>query len=80
MTLEERAKTAHFLKGHAVANAPLWLVLLDATKGDPLRAQEMEAGLSRVWWERYQVYRDEYGRAMKYLEAKAKAKHGRRKA
>ena len=48
--------------GHAV-EVPLWVVVLDMADGDPLRAQEIEAGLSRDWWEKYMVYARERGRA-----------------
>ncbi len=78
MTPEERAKVSHFLKGHGVTNPPLWLVLLDAAKGDPLQAMHMEAELNQVWWERYMVYRDELGREMKAQQAKVQ--RGKRKA
>ncbi len=33
--------------------------ILEAAKYDPLRAQEIESGLSQVWWQRYQVYQHE---------------------
>ena len=72
MTLEEQAQVAHFLKGHAVNNPPLWLVLMDAAGGDPLKAMHMEAELSQEWFERYLVYRQELGRAAKAQEARLK--------
>lgn len=51
----------HF-KGHAM-ELPLWVVILDAAEGDPLRAQEMEERLSREWWERWMIYTREKARA-----------------
>lgn len=58
-------------------NPPLWLMLIEAAHGDPLRAQEIEAGLNQVWAERYFVYRDELGQAMKRQEQQVK--RGKRK-
>jgi hypothetical protein len=45
-------------------------MLLEAADYDPLRAQEIEAQVSQVWWERWQVDREAR------LSAKAK-KHGK---
>lgn len=78
MTFEEKAKIAHFLKGHGITNPPIWLVLLDAAKGDPLQAQRMEDELTQVWWERYTAYRDELSKAYRLQESQVK--RGKRKA
>jgi hypothetical protein len=46
------------------------LTILEAAKYDPLRAQEIEAGLSRVWWERYAIYQATAARLAKQEERK----------
>lgn len=38
--------------------APLWHFVLEAAHHDPLRAQEIEAGVSQYWWECYLADRD----------------------
>lgn len=55
-------RARHFLKGIAT-EAPLWLLVLEAAKWDPLRAQEIEAGLSERWWANYLAYREGASRA-----------------
>ena len=58
-----------FLRG-IPASAPLWLVILEAARFDPLRAQEIEAGLSEDWWTNYMVYRRNQGIVNREAEAK----------
>lgn len=60
-----------FLRGIA-AEVPLWLIILEAAKFDPLRAQEIEAGLSEEWWTHYMVYRRNQG----IVNREAERKHG----
>lgn len=44
---------------------PFWVAILEAAGGDPLRAQEMEAGLTREWWEYWTIYHSERMKAAK---------------
>ena len=60
------------MRGHKVYDPPLWLLVLEAAQGDPLRAQVIEAELSRVWWERWLIYRQEQGKAIEIEERKAR--------
>ncbi|KRT76723.1 MAG: hypothetical protein XU14_C0033G0021 [Armatimonadetes bacterium CSP1-3] len=52
-----------FFKG-IPAEVPLWVAILQAASGDPLRAQEIESGLSEAWWQRYQEYIREQNKAI----------------
>lgn len=40
-------------------------MILEAAGWDPLRAQEIEAGLSERWWVNYLAYREQAARAQK---------------
>ena len=63
MSPDELTKVINFMQGNMVYDPPLWLMILDAAQGDPLKAQEIEAGLSSYWWERWLIYRKEQGNA-----------------
>jgi len=55
------------------------VVILDAADNDPLRAQEIEEGLSEFWWERYRIYRKEQSIAQQEEQRKAERQsRGRR--
>ncbi len=41
------------LRGILGAKPPPWANILAAADGDPLRAQEIENGVSELWWERW---------------------------
>lgn len=66
------AQVANFMKGKRIYNPPLWLLIMDAASGDPLRAQEIEAGLTREWWERWLLYRKKQGEAAEEMERRYK--------
>lgn len=57
---------------------PFWIQILAAADFDPLRAQEMEAGLSARWWNYYLIASKE--RATVAQAEARKAKHGKRRA
>lgn len=40
-----------------MGEVPLWVMVLEAAGGDPLRAQEMEERLSQLWWDRWMTNR-----------------------
>jgi hypothetical protein len=44
--------------------------ILEAAKHDPLRAQEIEAGINKVWWQRWEVYQRETVKIAKSDERK----------
>jgi hypothetical protein len=44
-----------FFKGHKM-EVPLWVIILNAAGGDPLRAMEIEERISQEWWERMGEY------------------------
>lgn len=46
-----------------IAEIPLWVLILEAAGGDPLRAAELEDSVSQTWWERYMLYRQEKAKA-----------------
>jgi hypothetical protein len=63
----------HYLGGHKVTiNPGWWPIVLEAANNDPLRAQEIEANLSRDWWEKYLVYRQEQAEIAKAQERKGR--------
>jgi len=49
------------------------VLVLEMAGYDPLRAQEIEAGLTQEWWERWLVDREERIKADEY---RRKHKHG----
>lgn len=42
---------------------PVWAVILSMAQGDPLRAQEIEEGLTEEWWFRWLAWNSEMNRA-----------------
>ena len=55
-------------KGVSV-EVPLWVSILQAASGDPLRAQELEEKLSATWWRRYQEYVREQNKAIEEMKS-----------
>jgi hypothetical protein len=51
---------------------PLWVSVLEAAKGDPLRAQQIEKELTGYWWERWVLYQRESTKAEEERQRKAK--------
>jgi len=43
------------------AQVPMWVLMMDAAGHDPLRAQEIENGVSEIWWARWLAWRKAYG-------------------
>ena len=60
-----------YLKGFVV-EVPFWVLILEAAKGDPLKAQELEEGLTKDWWMKYRAYGKAVTRIMKAQEQKSK--------
>ena len=56
------------------SDIPLWVSILEAANGDPLRAQELEETLTKDWWLKYKAYSRVATQVMKAAERKAK--HG----
>ena len=44
------------------------MIVLDAAGGDPLRAQEIENGVSERWWSYALIYREQQTQAHKEME------------
>ena len=61
-----------YLKGFVV-DVPFWVLILEAAKGDPLKAQELEEGLTKDWWMKYRAYGKAVTRIVKAKEKKLKS-------
>jgi hypothetical protein len=46
---------------------PRWYLILQAANFDPLRAQEIEEGVSRRWWEYYMTWLKASGEAALHM-------------
>jgi len=55
------------------------MLVLEAAGYDPLRAQQMEAELSRDWWERYEVYHNAAAKVANEQQRKAEQQSKRRR-
>lgn len=44
-----------YLKGVPM-RVPMWVAVLEAAGGDPLRAMEIEERISEEWWERWVAF------------------------
>ena len=58
---------------------PSWVVILEAAAGDPLRAQEIENGVNKFWYERWSLWNKLKSQAVKARSNQSKPagrKHG----
>jgi len=51
----------------------MWVLILEAASGDPLRAQEIEETLTKEWWLKYRAYGKVMTSVMKEAERKLKS-------
>jgi len=54
------------------------MLVLEAAQYDPLRAQEIEAGLTQTWWERWTAYHEAAARVAEQQAREAKMRAKRR--